>query len=502
MPYQNPNGLENNGFVITQTPELYDAATNYLLHSAQFDDAVWVKVGTVTVTANTAEAPNGVTEADTVNDPTGSVGDAYISQTVTIPADTLPYCASCWMTAGTSIATLFHFRFDPAVPPLSDGVFIIINLQTGAFQIQTTGFPAGIPAPLAGVDSITLNGVKWYRPWISFHNSNLASCLVLIDPAKILTSMPIAGSCKVWGAQVEQGTSPTGNIPTVAATVSRVAGKLPPWILDVSGGGGSGTVTSVAETLAKDATETIAGSPVTTAGTLARTAVDAGADKLIFWDDSASQKDYAALSGSLVITGTTIDIVINQNITPTLNMDGFGVIFNNAPGVTATDPGMLFDPGASVLILGTESNAAGVDLHGNTALYVPTIDGGACGVINNNFQSGYSSSAVGDLVYLDSSGKWQKTDANTLALYNGFLAIALEIKANGAALKVALPGSFVYSTAFPTLTIGAPVYMSETAGQITQTAPTTTDSATRVIGWAVHADKIWFQPSPDYITHT
>lgn len=140
---------------------------------------------------------------------------------------------------------------------------------------------------------------------------------------------------------------------------------------------------------------------------------------------------------------------------------------------------------------------------GQIKLTVPTTDLKATGPTCGDFNCGYSSSAIGDLVYLDSSSTWQKCDANTLLLYNGMLAIALEVKAAAAALLVALPGSFVYSTTgFPTWTIGGPIYMSETAGAMTHTAPTTTDAATRVVGWGVHADKMYFYPSPDYITHT
>jgi len=140
--------------------------------------------------------------------------------------------------------------------------------------------------------------------------------------------------------------------------------------------------------------------------------------------------------------------------------------------------------------------------NGQILLTVPTSDGHATGPTTNAFNSGYSSSAVGDLVYLDSSSTWQKCDANTLALYNGLLGIALEVKASGNALLVALPGSFVYATGFPTFTVGSPIYMSETAGAVTHTQPTTTDAAIRVIGWGIHADKMFFYPSSDYITHT
>lgn len=132
----------------------------------------------------------------------------------------------------------------------------------------------------------------------------------------------------------------------------------------------------------------------------------------------------------------------------------------------------------------------------------PTSDGSATGNITNAFNCGYSSSAVGDLVYLDSAGTWQKADNTTSATtYGGLLGIALEVKASGNALKVALPGSFVYAAAiFPTFTVGAPVYMS-TAAALVVAQPSAANAAIRVIGWGIHADIIFFNPSPDYIVH-
>lgn len=134
---------------------------------------------------------------------------------------------------------------------------------------------------------------------------------------------------------------------------------------------------------------------------------------------------------------------------------------------------------------------------------VPTTDGTASGPTTISFNAGYTT-GLGDLVYLDSSATWQKTDANSSTTYSGILAIVLQASiTSGNPVWVALAGSFVYmSAAFPTFTIGGTVYMSETAGAVTQTAPTTTDAAIRVVGFAVHADKMYFCPSPDYITHT
>lgn len=129
---------------------------------------------------------------------------------------------------------------------------------------------------------------------------------------------------------------------------------------------------------------------------------------------------------------------------------------------------------------------------------LPTVVETASGPVTSDYLTGYDS-AVGDLVYIDVNALWQKTDANTV--YSGMLGITLEVKLAGQQMRVALPGSTIYSAVFPAFTVGAPVYMSENAGVVTQTKPVTSLSATRVVGWAVDTQKLFFFPSPDYITH-
>jgi len=54
---------------------------------------------------------------------------------------------------------------------------------------------------------------------------------------------------------------------------------------------------------------------------------------------------------------------------------------------------------------------------------------------------------------------------------------------------------------FPTLTVSAPVYAT-TAGNVVVAQPTTTDHVIRVLGSALTANEFFFNPSPDYTTHT
>lgn len=139
----------------------------------------------------------------------------------------------------------------------------------------------------------------------------------------------------------------------------------------------------------------------------------------------------------------------------------------------------------------------------NIKLTVPSSDVTATGITTNEFNSGYSSTAIGDLVYLDSSATWQKADADaSAATYSSMLGIALSVAASAAPVNVLLQGFVYAATPFPTFTVGAPIYMSATAAAVTQTAPVTTDSATRVIGYGINADKMYFNPSNDWITHT
>lgn len=126
----------------------------------------------------------------------------------------------------------------------------------------------------------------------------------------------------------------------------------------------------------------------------------------------------------------------------------------------------------------------------------PTIDDTVVGNSTTDFALSYTCTAR-DLVYLTSSFTWAKADSNgSAALQANLLGIVMEDGASGDFVLVALPGSMVYaSSAFPTFT-GVPVYMSETAGAVTETEPSGNSSASRVVGYGIHADKLWFDPAP------
>jgi hypothetical protein len=115
--------------------------------------------------------------------------------------------------------------------------------------------------------------------------------------------------------------------------------------------------------------------------------------------------------------------------------------------------------------------------------------------------------AFGDLCYLDpTDSRWELADANIAAGADGdprgILGICvLAAAGDGSATKMLLWG-IVMAATLPSFTVNAPVYVSETAGDVVVTQPTTASVVIRVVGFGWTADELFFCPSPDYITHT
>ena len=116
--------------------------------------------------------------------------------------------------------------------------------------------------------------------------------------------------------------------------------------------------------------------------------------------------------------------------------------------------------------------------------------------------------AFGDLIYLDpTDSRWELADANAAAAADGdargILGICvLAAAVDGDATAILLHGVVRADTAFPILTVGAPAYVSETAGDVVVAQPTTTDAVIRIVGIATTTDVLFFNPDNIYYTHT
>lgn len=108
---------------------------------------------------------------------------------------------------------------------------------------------------------------------------------------------------------------------------------------------------------------------------------------------------------------------------------------------------------------------------------------------------GVTAGTVGSVYYFNGSSDWTLTDADAAATSKGLLGIVT----NGAAFnRGMLIRGFFKNTSW-SFTVGSTLYLSTSLGGITQTAPSGTGDIVRVVGYAVAADEVFFNPSQDWI---
>jgi len=184
-------------------------------------------------------------------------------------------------------------------------------------------------------------------------------------------------------------------------------------------------------------------------------AQDAGADKLAFWDDSASKLTYAAIGDNLTMTGATLSASVSsipQSFSAPTNVGEF-------------------QDGARLIVdaYGTSPSATAGNL----------VNLAATNVSNVGAQSA-AAAATGMLLVV--------TDAGT----GDELLIEGVVKLSTTTTTALLP---------TTAKKGAPVYMSTTVGAVTTTAPSTAGDFVRVVGYVVDATNrtIYFKPDNTWL---
>lgn len=177
-------------------------------------------------------------------------------------------------------------------------------------------------------------------------------------------------------------------------------------------------------------------------------------------------------------------------------------------GVIAVE-GVTIATASNTLTLSNKSVSGALNLEENASIALDpaaSADGKYTGITRTGTAG--AALAFGDLVYLDpTDSRWELADANAAQGADGdsrgVLGICvLAAAADGDPTTILLYGTVRADTAFPTMTVNNQMYVSETAGDITGTQPTTTDVVIRVVGAALSADELLFNPSPDFITHT
>lgn len=109
--------------------------------------------------------------------------------------------------------------------------------------------------------------------------------------------------------------------------------------------------------------------------------------------------------------------------------------------------------------------------------------------------------SFGNICYR-AGGKWIPTDASDIAASGPVrLGVCVLDAVTDAATNILTFGVVRADAFYPTMTQDEIQFLTDSTGQISDTAPTTTDYVTRIVGWAVDANTLFFQPSPDWMVH-
>lgn len=170
--------------------------------------------------------------------------------------------------------------------------------------------------------------------------------------------------------------------------------------------------------------------------------------------------------------------------------------------ISRVSAGVAAIEGVNILTTAGGTLTGNITLGENTSLDLDPA-GSADGKYSGICVTGTAGAALtfGQLCYLAvADSRWELADADAAATMGTPLLGMCVLAAAGdaSATKMLLYGTCRADAQFPALTIGATVYGGETAGAIQTTIPTGADNIIRVVGHALTADEIMFNPSQDH----
>ena len=183
--------------------------------------------------------------------------------------------------------------------------------------------------------------------------------------------------------------------------------------------------------------------------------------------------NWNTFNGKANITGTTANGIITLN--------------SSAPNGIASNAVTLGDDGQS-----TNRNAMAFNRYSSIVFDSNfTSTDNSSGIV---FKRGSTTTTQGQVYYYTSSETWALSDRNNTATQaTGLLAYALDNSSTGDGMMLS---GFVFKEEHG-FTIGAPLYLSATPGNITNTVPTS--GWARVVGYAVGENTIYFSPDRTWV---
>ena len=225
---------------------------------------------------------------------------------------------------------------------------------------------------------------------------------------------------------------------------------------------------------------------------------DPNADRILFWDDSAGAYAHLTLGTNLSITGTTI------------NASGSGgVAWGAITGTLSDQTDLLAEldflaPKESPIFVGTVT-MANATVTGLIDAASISIAGGADALTDDTYagititgRNAGETVTQWDAIRLHSDGEWHQADANAAGEFPA-RGIAVAAGSDGNALTVLVRG-VVRNDGWTWGTVGGTIYLSATAGGLTQTAPSSAGDCVQAVGFALSDDEayldfngVWFE---------
>ena len=296
---------------------------------------------------------------------------------------------------------------------------------------------------------------------------------------------------KVWATDIE-----STNMPTVGGTAILTSLTAPQFTTIELGHASDSTISRVSAGVLAVEGKNIALNGTSEVLTTGKIELGHASDTTL----SRSAAGVLAVEGKNIALNGTSEVLTTGKIE--LGHASDTTLSRSAAGVLAVE-------GVVVLTVAGGTLTGVIDLGENAGLKYDaalSADGKYSGLVRAGTAG--SALAFGDIVSFQASdSRWELADANVITAAQGdargLLGVCvLAANADGDATTILIQGFVRADAAFPTFTLNGQVYLSETAGDVTQTQPTTTDAVIRVLGVATTTDEIYFNPSLDYITHT
>jgi len=205
----------------------------------------------------------------------------------------------------------------------------------------------------------------------------------------------------------------------------------------------------------------------------------------------ATITNYATLADP-TFTGTVVLPNSQTLVTPVLGTPTSGTLTNctglPTAGISDANAGTDITADLEEEAHASEHEVGGADLIDNIPLTAsPASNYGASGLIDVMTIDASAGSTYGSCLHIDTDGEWVKADANSI---NTMPCMGLAIEDGVGSKQILRHGRYRYDTW--SWTVGGYIYVGETVGALTQTAPTTSAAYVQIVGIAETANIAFF----------